>query len=250
MLNVKNISVSYRKGELILENLSFKAGKGDIVVLLGPNGAGKTTLLRSINAILKPDDGVVEVENRDVLKMTTGGIAKIMAYVAQRNNAGNLSVFDAVLLGRKPHVALKTSPADFAKVSRVLQQLGLENLNMRRINQLSGGELQKVCIARAFVQEPQIFLLDEPTSNLDLKNQVEILHIIQDIVKKNSLTAVITMHSLNLAFRFADKIVLLNKGHIVARGPVESITPEMLSKVYGIRIEMIRHKDNIVVIPV
>ncbi len=250
MLDVKNISVSYHKDDIILENLSFKAGKGDIVVLLGPNGAGKTTLLRSINAILKPHKGIVEVENQNVLKMSTGGIAKIMAYVAQRNNAGNMSVFDVVLLGRKPHVGLKTSPDDFAKVSRVLQQLGLENLTMRRINQLSGGELQKVCIARAFVQEPRIFLLDEPTSNLDLKNQIDILHTIREIVKKNSLTAVITMHSLNLAFRFADKIVLLNKGQIVARGPVESITPEMLSEVYGIKVEMIRHNGNVVVIPV
>jgi len=250
MLDVKNISVSYHKDDIILENLSFKAGKGDIVVLLGPNGAGKTTLLRSINAILKPHKGIVEVENQNVLKMSTGGIAKIMAYVAQRNNAGNMSVFDVVLLGRKPHVGLKTSPDDFAKVSRVLQQLGLENLTMRRINQLSGGELQKVCIARAFVQEPRIFLLDEPTSNLDLKNQIDILHTIREIVKKNSLTAVITMHSLNMAFRFADKIVLLNKGQIVARGPVESITPEMLSEVYGIKVEMIRHNGNVVVIPV
>ncbi len=250
MLDVKNISVSYHKDELILENLSFKAGKGDIVVLLGPNGAGKTTLLRSINAILKPHKGIVEVENQNVLRMSTGGIAKIMAYVAQRNNAGNMSVFDVVLLGRKPHVGLKTSRDDFAKVSRVLQQLGLENLTMRRINQLSGGEMQKVCIARAFVQEPRIFLLDEPTSNLDLKNQIDILHTIREIVKKNSLTAVITMHSLNLAFRFADKIVLLNKGQIVARGAVESITPEMLSEVYGIKVEMIRHNGNVVVIPV
>lgn len=249
MLNVKNISVSYRKDELILNNLSFSAEEGNIVVLLGPNGAGKTTLLRSINAILKPQKGIVEVENQNVLKMPSGQIAKIMGYVAQRNNAGNMSVFDAVLLGRKPHVGLKTSPTDFAKVSQILQQLGLERLTMRKINQLSGGELQKVCIARAFVQEPRIFLLDEPTSNLDLKNQLDILHTIRDIVKKNSLTAILTMHSLNLAFRFADKIILLNKGQIVAQGTVESITPEILSKVYGMRIEMIRHNENVVIIP-
>ena len=181
--------------------------------------------------------------------MPTGQIAKIMAYVAQRNNAGNISVFDAVLLGRKPHVGLKTSQTDFAKVSQILQQLRLESLTMRKISQLSGGELQKVCIARAFVQEPRVFLLDEPTSNLDLKNQMDILHTIRDIVKKNSLTAVISMHNLNLAFRFADKIILLNKGEIVSQGPAESITPNILSKVYGIQIEMIRHNGNVVVIP-
>ncbi|MFW6226629.1 MAG: ATP-binding cassette domain-containing protein, partial [Bacteroidota bacterium] len=102
MMDVKNISVSYRKSELILNNLSFSAVEGNLVVLLGPNGAGKTTLLRSINAILKPQKGVVEVENQNVLKMPACQVAKIMGYVAQRNNAGNISVFDAVLLGRKP----------------------------------------------------------------------------------------------------------------------------------------------------
>ena len=249
MIDVKNISVSYREGELILDDLSFSAGKGRVVALLGPNGAGKTTLLRCMNSILKPQKGVVEVENQDILKMPAGRIAKIMSYVAQRNNAGNMSVFDAVLLGRKPHVGLKTSPADFAIVSRVLQQLGLDNLVMRKINQLSGGELQKVCIARAFVQDPHVFLLDEPTSNLDLKNQLDILHTIHSLVKENALTAIITMHSLNLAFRFADTIILLNNGQIVAAGTADSITPEMLSKVYGIQIEMIRHNGNVVVIP-
>jgi iron complex transport system ATP-binding protein len=250
MIDVKNISVSYRKGKLILDNLSFSAGKGKIVAFLGPNGAGKTTLLRCINSILKPQKGIVEVENKNVLQMPAGRIAKIMSYIAQRNNAGNMSVFDAVLLGRKPHVGLKTSPSDFAKVSHVLQQLGLENLVMRKINQLSGGELQKVCIARAFVQEPRIFLMDEPTSNLDLKNQFDILQTIHDLIKKNSLTAIITLHSLNLAFRFADNIILLNEGQIVAQGTAESITPEMLSKVYGIKIEMIRHNGHVVIIPV
>ncbi len=249
-MDVKNISVSYRKSELILNNLSFSAVEGNLVVLLGPNGAGKTTLLRSINAILKPQKGVVEVENQNVLKMPACQVAKIMGYVAQRNNAGNISVFDAVLLGRKPHVGMKTSPTDFAKVSQIMQHLGLESLALRKISQLSGGELQKVCIARAFVQEPRIFLLDEPTSNLDLKNQMDILHTIRDIVKKNSLTAVITMHNLNFAFRFADKIILLNKGKIFAQGTAESITPEILSQVYGVRVEMIRHNGHVMVIPV
>jgi iron complex transport system ATP-binding protein len=250
MINVKNISVSYRKGEIILNNLSFSADEGNVVALLGPNGAGKTTLLRCINTILKPQKGVVEVENNNVLKMPANQIAKIMSYVAQRNNAGNMSVFDAVLLGRKPHVGLKTTPADFTKVSNVLQQLGLENLVMRKINQLSGGELQKVCIARAFVQDPHIFLLDEPTSNLDLKNQLDILHTIRNLIKKNSLTAIITMHSLNLAFRFADNIILLNKGQIITQGIAKSIDPEILSRVYGVQVDIIRHKGNLAVIPV
>ena len=121
---------------------------------------------------------------------------------------------------------------------------------MQKINQLSGGELQKVCIARAFVQDPHIFLLDEPTSNLDLKNQLDILHTIRNLIKKNSLTAIITMHSLNLAFRFADNIILLNKGQIITQGIAKSIDPEILSRVYGVQVDIIRHKGNLAVIPV
>ncbi|MGQ9620496.1 MAG: ABC transporter ATP-binding protein [Bacteroidales bacterium] len=250
MLAVKNISVSYRKGELILYDLSFTVKKGNILVLLGPNGAGKTTLLRSINAILKPQKGVVEVDNKNVVKLPAVEIAKIFGYVSQRNNAGNMSVFDAVLLGRKPHVGLMSTAKDFDIVSRAMHQLGLEHLTMRNINQLSGGELQKVCIARAFVQEPEIFLLDEPTSNLDLKNQMDILHTIRRIVTEHSLVAVITMHNLNLAFRFADHIILLNKGHIVNHGSPNTIAEETLSEVYGIKVEMICHKGHVIVVPV
>ena len=250
MLTVKNISVSYRKEELILHNLSFSVNEGNILILLGPNGAGKSTLLRSINTILKPQKGIVEVESNKISGMSAGAIAKKLGYVAQRQNAGNMNVFDSVLLGRKPHVGIKSGPTDFAKAAHAIHQLGLEHLTMRNTNQLSGGELQKVCVARAFAQEPRIFLLDEPTSNLDLKNQMDILHIIRRIVTKHSLAAVITMHDLNLAFRFADKIILLNKGQIAAQGTVESITPEILSQVYGVQVDIIRHNGNVIVIPV
>ena len=250
MLSVKNISVSYRKEELVLHNLSFSLKEGKILILLGPNGSGKSTLLRSINAILKPQKGIVKVENNNISEMSGNDIAKKLGYVAQRHNTGNMNVFDTVLLGRKPHVGLKSGPTDFTKATHAIHQLGLEHLTMRNINKLSGGELQKVCVARAFVQEPRIFLLDEPTSNLDLKNQMDILHTIRRIVTEHSLAAVIAMHDLNLAFRFADKIILLNKGQLVAQGKVESITPEILSHVYGVRIDIIRHNGNMVVIPV
>ncbi len=248
MLSVKDISFAYREGELVLNNLSFSVGKGNILALLGPNGAGKTTLLRSINAIIKPQKGVVSVENNDVFRMRASEIAKKIGYVSQNSKAGNLSVFDAVLLGRKPHIGLKSSRNDFDKVSDAIHQLGLEHLAMRNINHLSGGELQKVCIARAFVQEPRIFLLDEPTSNLDLKNQTDILSIIRRIVTDHSLAAVMTMHNLDLAFRVADHLLLINKGHIVTHGSPDTVTADILSEVYGVKVELIRHKGHVAVI--
>ena len=250
MLSVKNISVSYRKEEMVLHDLSFSLKEGNILILLGPNGAGKSTLLRSINAILKPRSGTVKVEDSSIFEMAAGDIAKKFGYVAQRNNAGNMSVFDSILLGRKPHVGLKSSPADFTRVADAINQLGLEHLAMRNINQISGGEFQKACIARAFVQEPRIFLLDEPTSNLDLKNQMDILQTIRHIVIEHSLAAVITMHDLNLAFRFADQLLLLNNGHIVAHGTPDNIAAETLSEVYRVPVEKIRHRGHVAVVPV
>jgi len=202
----------------------------------------------SINSILKPHKGVVLVEDTDVLRMSAVDIAKKIGYVSQNNKAGNMSVFDAVLLGRKPHIGIKSNQTDFNKVSGAINQLGLEHLAMRNINHLSGGELQKVCIARAFVQEPRIFLLDEPTSNLDLKNQMDILKTIRSIVTEHSLAAVMTMHNLDLAFRVADHLLLINKGHIVTYGSPDTITAEILSDVYDVKVELIRHKGHIVVI--
>lgn len=248
MLSVKDLSFEYNKGELVLHNLSFSVGKGGILALLGPNGAGKTTLLRSINSILKPRKGVVMVEDADVLKMSTVEIARKIGYVSQNNKAGNMSVFDAILLGRKPHIGIKSNQNDYDIVSDAIHQLGLGHLAMRNINHLSGGELQKVCIARAFVQEPRIFLLDEPTSNLDLKNQMDILKTIRSIVTDHSLAAVMTMHNLDMAFRVADHLLLINKGHVVTYGPPEAITAEILSDVYGVKVELVNHNGHIVVI--
>ena len=249
MLSVKNVSVEYRTGNLVLHDVGFEVGQGQILAILGPNGAGKTTLLRCMNSILKPNEGVVAVEGADVMRMHARDIARKIGYVAQQHGAGALSVFDAVLLGRKPHIGLKSRPDDFAKVRAALHRLGLEHLAMRHIDHLSGGELQKVCIARAFVQEPRMFLLDEPTSNLDLKNQLDILAIIRRIIAQHSMSAVMTIHDVNLAFRFADYLLFLKNGNVVAHGPRDTVTADVLSDVYGVEVELLRHKEHLFVVP-
>lgn len=248
MLSVKNVSVEYRTGSLVLHDVDFDLKQGKILAILGPNGAGKTTLLRCMNSILKPNSGVVTLEDVDVLRMHAREIALKIGYVAQRHNAGALSVFDAVLLGRKPHIGLKSRRNDFAKARAALQRLGLEHLAMRHIDQLSGGELQKVCIARAFVQEPRVFLLDEPTSNLDPKNQLDILGVIRRIVTEHAMSAVMTMHDLNLAFRFADQLLFLKNGGIAAHGTPDTITAHVLSEVYGVEMELLKHNGYVVAV--
>ena len=249
MLRVRNISVGYKDGRIVLSDLGFELGQGQTLAILGPNGAGKTTMLRCINAMIRPWTGVVQIENADVFRMCAGEIARNLGYVAQRNDAGRMTVFDAVLLGRKPHLRWKAGKEDMTKVAGALQQLGLEDLALRHIDELSGGELQKVCIARALVQEPKVLLLDEPTSSLDLKNQLDILHTIGRVVREHRISAVMTMHDLNLAFRFADRFLFLKKGMVFAEGRLDQVNADMVAAVYGVKVDILRHNGQVVIVP-
>ncbi len=247
MLSVNNIAIGYQKDELVLKDISFTLNKGKILAIIGPNGSGKTTLLRCINAVLKPSTGLINIEERNVLQMKSREIAKKIGYVPQTNKSGHMTVFDAILLGRIAHVNVKSSHTDLQIVSRALQRLNIEHLVTRYTSHLSGGELQKVCIARALVQEPELFLFDEPTSNLDLKNQMDIMKIIRYITAGNNLSAVMTFHDLNLAFRFADQLILLNKGQIIETGSPHSFRGDILSDIYEVGIELIRRNGHIMV---
>ncbi|MFW5640264.1 MAG: ABC transporter ATP-binding protein [Thermodesulfobacteriota bacterium] len=249
MLRVQDIRVGYKNGQLVLSDLGFELGAGEMLAILGPNGVGKTTLLRCINAMIRPWTGAVQVADVDVYRMSAGEIARHLGYVAQRNDAGRMTAFDAVLLGRKPHLRWKVGREDMAKVAGALHQLGLEDLALRHIDELSGGELQKVCIARALVQEPKVLLLDEPTSSLDLKNQLDILHTIGRVVKEHRIAAVMTMHDLNLAFRFADRFLFLKKGRVFANARLDQVDADMVAAVYGVHVDILRHNGQMVIIP-
>lgn len=248
ILSVQDISMAYN-GDMVLKGLGFGLEQGQVMTILGPNGVGKTTLLRCINAILKPKTGSVLVENKDVFSMKAAEIARRLGYVAQRNEAGRITAFDAVLLGRRPHLRWKVSSDDLHKVDSALKQLDLEHLALRHIDQMSGGELQKVCIARAMVQEPSVMLLDEPTSSLDLKNQLEILRTIRRVVREHRLAAVMTMHDLNMAFRFTDQFMFIKDGSIFFCGKKNELTREMIQEVYGVGVDIINHQGQTVVIP-
>lgn len=236
-LRVNGVSFSYN-GCFVFEKLCFQVDKGELLVVLGPNGAGKTTLLKCINAIHKPENGSVLVGEDNVFKMNQNEIARLLGYVPQRLESARLSVFDSILMGRKPYIRWRVSEKDICMVEAVIRRLSLEHLSLRHIDRLSGGELQKVSIARALVQEPKILLLDEPTSNLDLKNQLDILQTIRNVVKAHQVSAVMTMHDLNAAMRYADKFLFLKNGSICSCGTHESITPEIIEMVYGVAVEI------------
>ena len=248
ILSVQGVSFAYPGAEA-LRDVRCEVAAGELVAILGPNGAGKTTLLRCIDAILRPDRGAVLVEGRDVLRMAPPEIAREVGYVAQRTEPARLTVYDAVLLGRKPHIRWDAGEEDLRMVEAALRLLDLRRLALRGLDQLSGGELQKVAVARALVQEPRLLLLDEPTSSLDLRNQVAILDLVRRVVDEHEIAAVMTMHDLNMALSYADRVLLLKDGRIAAQGPCQTITAAVIAEVYGLPVAIHQVDGRPVVIP-
>ncbi|WP_048149708.1 ABC transporter ATP-binding protein [Methanolacinia paynteri] len=249
ILSINGIEFSYRSRD-VLRDVSFDVQPNEIMTILGPNGVGKTTLLKCINKIHHPKAGSILIEEEDIMKMDLLNVAKRVGYVPQHCEKGRLTAYDAILLGRRPHITWNTSDNDLKIVDAAIKRLHMEDLAMRYIDEMSGGELQKVSVARALVQEPKLMLLDEPTSSLDLKNQQEILRIIKAVVRGHSVSAVMTMHDINTALRFSDKFVLLKDGQIFAAGGPDIITPESIREVYGVDVHVETFKNSPIVIPV
>lgn len=249
ILSINGVEFSY-KSRNVLNDITFEVEPKEVMTILGPNGVGKTTLLKCINRIHHPRQGSILIENEDIMKMDLMNIARRVGYVPQHCEKGRLTAYDAILLGRRPHITWNTSENDVKIVDAAIKKLNMQDLSMRYIDEMSGGELQKVSVARALVQEPKVMLLDEPTSSLDLKNQQEILRIIKEIVKGHSVSAVMTMHDINTALRFSDRFVVLKDGCIYAAGGHDVITPETIRDVYEVDVSVEIFRDRPVVIPV
>ncbi len=244
MLSVQRLSFQYGR-KAILSDVTFQASPGEIVAILGPNGSGKSTLLRCLCGILKPKSGTVSCDGLHLTDFSAEKIARRIGYVPQRLETAPLSVFDAVLLGRKPYFTWFASSDDFHKVEEILVRLKLDSFAMRPANQLSGGETQKVALARALVQEPRLLLLDEPTSALDLKNQVEFLSTLRDVVRERGLLAVLSLHDINTALRYADRFLLLREGRLLGDVRPADLTPPLIEQVYGLPVEIHTSDRNV-----
>lgn len=248
-ISIKDLTFSYKSNK-ILDDLNISVDGSEIVSLVGPNGSGKTTLIKCIDRILKPR-GSILLEGREVQEMKQQEIARQIGYVPQ-SSATPLAttVFDTVLMGRRPHIGWRVSDFDLDKVSDTLERLNLQDLAMRDFGQLSGGQKQKVLIARALVQEPTVLLLDEPTSNLDMKHQLDVLETISSMVKEKGISAVMAIHDLNLAARFSDKLVMLKKGVVYAAGtPIDLLSEKNISDVYGVEAIVMRSLDKPCIVP-
>ncbi|MGI6403025.1 MAG: ABC transporter ATP-binding protein [Oscillospiraceae bacterium] len=249
MMLVKDLEFGYSSSNPILQSIAFKAHAGECLAILGNNGAGKSTLLKCINRILSPQKGAVYVGHEDILKMPLNQVAQNIAFVAQGTQNSRLTVYDMVMLGRKPYIKWGVRQEDEAVVANVLQKMGMEDMAVRYVDELSGGEQQKVMLARALAQQPRILLLDEPTSNLDLRNQYEVLELVTQISREHHIAVILVIHDLNLALRYCDKFLLLKDNQIYDYGGAEIITAESIREVYQIPVNIHTIDGAKVVIP-
>ena len=271
---ISNISFGYEK-IAILQNINVNIRKGRVVSLLGPNGCGKTTLLKIINGSLKSEKGTVYIDGSDIRRASYRQIARKMGQVSQNHKSSfPFTVLDVVLTGRAPYVPAFSSPGtrDMSICSGILEKLGITHLSQNPYTRISGGERQLVMIARALVQEPKFLLLDEPTTFLDLKNQMHILKSVVTLARERNITVLMTLHDPNHALMFSDAIILMKKpsdspgvdtppegnnvkgdrsgNNIVSTGsPAEVITTNHMKEAYGIDVDIIDHNGCRLIVP-
>lgn len=244
MLKIESLTVAYGS-KTILHDISFAVQPGEILALIGPNGTGKSTLIRAISGVISIKSGDVFSNGENLADLTIRQRAKTLSVVPQaRQLGGAFSVEQAVMMGRTPYLSWlgQESEADKAAVKLALEQTSLEAFADRSIAQLSGGEQQRVLLARALAQSTPTLLLDEPTNHLDLQHQTNLLSIVKRLAKEKNLTVVVAMHDLNLVSFFADKVALLADGNLKCLGtPQEVIRAEYISSVYQTPVEIVKH---------
>lgn len=248
-LRARDIAYAYGRNQPVLERVRADITPGSFLAILGVNGCGKSTLLGCLDGMIEPARGEIELGGAALSSYPRDDRAQRIALVAQHSHANRLTVFDALLLGRKPYIKSAPNDADFAAVERVVDELNLHDLVLRYVDELSGGEYQKVMIGRALVQETDIVLLDEPTNNLDMANQAEVMSLVRSIVDERDIAAAAVMHDLNLSLRYCDRFLMVKDGLVAAYGDVNVITPESVADVYDVDVEIIEHRGRRIVVP-
>lgn len=243
-LRLHSIQVAYN-GKAILKDVSLEVRPGEILALVGPNGAGKTTLIRTASGILKPAHGTVLVNDQNIGDLSPAERAQFLAVVPQaRQLPPTFTVYQTVMLGRTPYLGWLgfPKPEDEEIVQQVLARTQLDALAQRRIGELSGGEQQRVLLARALAQNTPILLLDEPTAHLDLHHQALILKLVQQTVQECGLAVLLAIHDLNLVSLYANRVALLVDGHVQREGsPSQVLTKKEIERAYGVEVELLEH---------
>lgn len=245
IIDVENLSFGYDSDMMVLHDISFRIDEPGFICVVGPNGVGKSTLVRCLNNIISPTEGTVRIYDRDVNDYELKELAKVVGYVPVATKDFNvMTVLDTVLLGRYAHQRWKTTQNDINVAYKALEAMEIDNLSMRNFNELSAGQHQKVSISRGLVQEPKILILDEPTSNLDIRHQMYVSEFLKKLSRKTGMTVFMISHDLNLSAKFADTImVMAPPGVLYSIGPpMEVITKQMIHDVYKVDCEIIN--DN------
>ncbi len=246
-LSISNLSTGYH-GRAVLREVSLDVQSGEVVALVGPNGVGKSTLIRAISGIVPIMAGKIRLDLVDVLHLQPSERARQIAVVPQAVNLPDaFTVAEIVMMGRTPHLPLwgGESKHDCGVAWEAMRRTEVDTLASRRVDELSGGERQRVVIARALAQEPRVLLLDEPTAHLDLKHQVTVLELVRTLAREGGLAVLATLHDLNQAADYADRVALLHNGEVRAAGrPVEVFTPAHLSLAYGLPVNIFTHPTH------
>ncbi len=238
-IEINNLSYAY-DDHLVLHHLSFSIQKGDFFIIIGPNGSGKTTLMKIISGLVKLQQGDLTILNQSILTYTPKALARKIAFVPQMAPPDfPFTVTELVLMGRSPHLGPLglEREKDLAIAQKAMEFTGVEHLSHRKLDQLSGGEQQRVYIARAICQDPQVILLDEPTASLDLAHQVRIMDMMEKLKEDKNVTVVMVSHDVNLAAMYGERLLLLKEGRIVSMGhPTDVLTYQALEEAYGCTI--------------
>jgi iron complex transport system ATP-binding protein len=246
-LRLENVKLGYDK-KIILNDITLEVNPGEIMGIIGANGSGKSTLIRGITKYLTPVSGNIYINGDNIQKISNHNLAKIIASVPQNTNLPDLfTAFELALMGRTPHLGFfrYEGQKDFDIVRRAMEATHTMHLADRYMREISGGERQRIVIARALVQEPKILILDEPTSHLDINNQTETLNLVYSLSRELNLIVLITLHDLNLAAQYCDRIAILHKGNILKQGtPSEVISTEIIKEVYGAEVYVYPHPVN------
>lgn len=254
-LETKNIKFGY-DNSLVLKDISFNIEEGSFTSIIGPNGSGKSTLLKTLNNIYVPNSGKVKVKGRDINSFKKKELAKKMALVPQNTQIDyNFTVEDIVLMGRYPYKTRfqRENEEDYKIARDSLKMTNTLDFRKRYINDLSGGERQRVIISKALAQKPEIILLDEPTSSLDINHQIEILELLKSLNEREKTTIILVIHDINLAARYSSELILLKDGKIISKGiPDEVINKENIEDAYNINtiIEKNKYTDSLYLTPI
>lgn len=244
MLEVRNLRFGYDDRTPVLKGVDLSLDEGSVGILLGRNGAGKTTLFKIMTGILRPDGGQILFDGQDLLQMPRRQRAGIVAYVPQQIEFGALTVYQSILTGRVSYYTVKPSKSDLQVVERILAETGLEDVSCRNVLELSGGERQKVAIARALAQEPKVLVFDEPTGNLDIANELLIIREAKKIAHEKGIIVISSIHDLNQAMFFGDRFFFMKDGAVRFSGGREVFDESVIKEVFGVSARVLESRGE------